>query len=132
MNTKKKNNGKKAKSVIDFKVNISANIILEKEEGLYVAHCLEFDIVADGKTKNEAIKNIFHSIVSHIDFCLTMGNIDKIENPAPKEYWNKLEIIKKESSYKPVKIPKSISKEAKNLPFHADIKFEGSEVFAYI
>ena len=70
------------------------NIIIEKEEDLYTAHCLEFDIVADGKTKKEAIKNIFISIKNHTDFCLEMGNLDKIENPAPKKYWDKLKLLR--------------------------------------
>jgi len=128
MNTKKISNRKKNKDVIKFNVNISANVIIEKEEDLYTAHCLEFDIVADGRTEKEAMNNIFESIVNHIDFCLAKGNIDKIENPAPKKYWDKLEMIKKRTVYK--QYIKSIQIERPKLPFLNDINFKYSKVYA--
>jgi len=130
MNTRKKSNGKKNKDVIKFNVSISANVIIEKEEDLYIAHCLEFDIVADGRTEKEAMNNIFESIVNHIDFCLAMGNIDKIENPAPKKYWDKLKAIKRGKVYKRIKSPKIVQSERPKLPFLNDVNFECSKVYA--
>ncbi len=29
---------------------------------------------------------MINSVINHISFCMSMGNLDKIENPAPKEY----------------------------------------------
>jgi len=123
---------KKKKDVIKFNVNISAiNVIIEKEEDIYAAHCLEFDIVAEGKTKKESIENILISIKNHIDFCLEMGNIDKIVNPAPKIYWNKLKYYKRMDKFKTLKYPKSIPFKETKIPFPTDIIFEDSEVYAY-
>jgi predicted RNase H-like HicB family nuclease len=70
-------------------IDLSVHVLIEQEEELYTAHCLEFDIVADGKTIEEAEKNILDAIVDHVTFCIATDNIDKILNPAPKEYWNK-------------------------------------------
>lgn len=84
---------KKAKeNALKFKhnnVNICAHVYFDREDELHLAHCLEFDIVAEGKTEKEAEDNILKAIVNHVVFCIGNGNIDKIMNPAPQEYWNK-------------------------------------------
>jgi len=66
------------------------HVLIEKEAGVFSAHCLEFDITADGKTLEEALQNIIDCMKNHIEFCIEKGNYDKILDPAPQEYWNKL------------------------------------------
>jgi len=70
-------------------INICAHVWFDQEDELYLAHCLEFDIVAEGYTEKEAEKNILKAIVNHIVFCVANGNVEKIMNPAPREYWCK-------------------------------------------
>lgn len=64
-------------------------MLIDKEEDLYTAHYLEFDIVADGKTIDQAKKEILSAIVNHVSFCIAVDNVENILNPAPKEYWQK-------------------------------------------
>jgi predicted RNase H-like HicB family nuclease len=71
-------------------VQFNIHVLIEKEDGVFSAHCLEFDITADGKTLEEALQNIIDCMKNHIEFCIEMGNYDQILNPAPQEYWNKL------------------------------------------
>ena len=71
-------------------VKINAHILIEKDFDIFNAHCLEFDITADGNSIDEALNNIVDCIKNHVQFCIEMGNFDKIYDPAPQEYWNKL------------------------------------------
>jgi len=71
-------------------VQFNIHVLIEKEAGVFSAHCLEFDITADGNTLEEALQNIIDCMKNHIEFCIEMGNYDKILDPAPQEYWNKL------------------------------------------
>ena len=71
-------------------VKINVHILYEKDDDIYNAHCLEFDITTDGKSLEEAEKNIIDCIINHVEFCIEIGNFDKIYHPAPEEYWNKL------------------------------------------
>lgn len=88
----------------DRKFRLNVHVLIEKEDDLFTAHCLEFDIVADGQTLQEAQENIVDAIVDHITFCLEVGNVENILNPAPKEFWNKFYFESREIS-KPVKLP---------------------------
>ena len=71
------------------KINIFVHVVIDKDVNLYNAHCLEFDIVVDGKTIKEVKENILEAIINHVTFCIAYDNMDKILNPAPSEYWNK-------------------------------------------
>ena len=63
---------------------------LESKDGnLYVAHCLEFDLVAQGNTSEEAHNNLADLIKSHIEFAIEKDMEEKsIFHPAPQEYWD--------------------------------------------
>ena len=127
---------KNIKKVVEFDINIiSLHILIEKEEDLYTAHCLEFDIVSDGKTQKDAINNLTDSIIDHISFCMQMGNLDKIENRAPKEYWDKFYSTKRKKLSQPIKFPKIAPAEkikSSRLPdIIKNIEFKDIEAYAY-
>jgi hypothetical protein len=93
----------------DELLEVSTHLIIsyDKEDKLYNAHSLEFDIVAEGKTRNKAIKEVLQAILSHITFCIAYENNDKIISPAPDEYWKEFyEGIKSGSVIEKSKIPK--------------------------
>ena len=114
-------------------VQICVHVLLDREEELFTAHCLEFDIVTDGKTKKEVRKNIINSIVSHVSFCLAMNNESKMMNPAPQEYWNKFYFTYaiKEN---PFIFPKEFTYEDNRLPFLRnlipEVEFNSSVAYA--
>jgi len=76
-----------ALSFEDKVISIFVHVLIEYEDNFFTAHCLEFDIVVDGKSMVDARKNCINAIVNHISFCIATENTDKIMNPAPKEYW---------------------------------------------
>jgi predicted RNase H-like HicB family nuclease len=63
------------------------HIILYSEDDIQVAHCLEFDIVAQGRSKIEALRNLIDAIDIQISFALDNYDLASIFTPAPTEYW---------------------------------------------
>ena len=66
------------------------HILLYTEDYISIAHCLEFDIVAQGKKKIEALKNLLGAIELQINFALENNDLSSIFTPAPAEYWKML------------------------------------------
>ena len=66
-------------------------ILMEKDGREYVAHALEFDLVATGDTPEEAKKNLADCIFTQISFCVENNMLDSICRPAPKEFFDKWE-----------------------------------------
>jgi len=69
----------------NLRINLSA--IVYCEDGVWLAHCLELDIVAEGSDANDAI----HSLVSLCDLQIKVameeGDIESVFRPAPPEIW---------------------------------------------
>jgi hypothetical protein len=121
-----------SEKAIEFKgkdVSLSAHVLIDQENDIFTAHCLEFDIVADGKTSNQAVQNLLDCVANHISFCLETGNVDNILNPAPKEYWNRFYFCSNK-----MELP-SGSKKIKQTPelsnLIKDIRFSKSHSYAY-
>ena len=74
------------------------DVLVEMEEGEYVAHCLQFDLVAVAPTPDQAIEEIKGLITAQIAFALEHDNLENIFRPAPPEYWRKLWYAKQEKS----------------------------------
>jgi len=69
---------------------INFNILIEKDEGLWVAHCLELDIVATSPNMREVTRDIRDLIRVQVESAFTNNNLDHLFRPAPKEVWEKL------------------------------------------
>lgn len=76
------------------------HILLYSEGNFQIAHCLEFDIVAQGKKKIEALKNLLDAIELQVSFAVENNDLASIFTPAPAEYWKML-IDAKKYPYKP-------------------------------
>ena len=68
-------------------VAMEFNCLIKKEDGLYVAHCLELDIVATGNTIKAVRKDIGDLIIAAVDYAFSNDNLDALYHPAPKEVW---------------------------------------------
>lgn len=64
-----------------------------KEKDRHIAHCLEFDLVAEGTTPDEAKDNLADLISSYLQFGKEKGISQFAYHPAPKEYWDRYEEI---------------------------------------
>ena len=66
---------------------LSVNILIKKEEDLFVAHCLELDIVATGGTVQQVKEDILDLIVAQVDYAFSNNNLDNLYHPAPPDVW---------------------------------------------
>lgn len=62
----------------------------EDEPNKYVAHCLEFDVVAVARTRPQAITLLKELISDLWKEAASDGTLDYVFNPAPQEFWRKL------------------------------------------
>jgi len=63
------------------------NILVKEENGIYIAHCLELDIVATGSSSKEAQKEIKDLILAQVDYAFCNDNLDNLYHPAPANVW---------------------------------------------
>ncbi len=68
---------------------MAVHVILYRDEGQVVAHCLEFDPVAQGTTSDEAYRNLLDAIELQADFTQATGDLENLIQLAPVEYWPK-------------------------------------------
>ena len=69
----------------DLSINLSA--IAYCEDGVWIAHCLELDIVADGADVDDAIKSLISLCDFQIRTAMEQGEFGSVFRPAPPEIW---------------------------------------------
>jgi len=67
--------------------SITFNILAKKEDNLWIAHCLELDIVATSKTLKVLKKEIVDLIITQINYAFSNNNLKNLYHPAPAEVW---------------------------------------------
>lgn len=69
---------------------LNLHILIEKENGMFSALCLELDVASQGASIDEAKKNIREAIELYLDDVLETGEEKEfIPRPAPVEEWLK-------------------------------------------
>ena len=71
------------------KPKIHLDVLLAKEDALYVAHCLQLDLVATGETPGEAKRNLLDVVEVQINYAFQHDNLEHLFKPAPGEVWTK-------------------------------------------
>lgn len=66
---------------------IRLDIMVKKEEDYYMAHCLQFDLIATDDTRKGVQQAIVEVCVAHIQFSYKNNNMESLFSPAPKEAW---------------------------------------------
>ena len=77
--------------------DLHLDVLMEKDGQYFIAHCLDLDLVAQGKTFEEAKKELIELINDQIDFAVDNNLEELLVHPAPKEYWIRYWNIKSES-----------------------------------
>jgi hypothetical protein len=72
-------------SAVEMNINLSA--IVYQEDGAWLAHCLELDIVAEGSDAGDAIKSLVSLCDLQIRTAIEDGDVASIFRPAPPEIW---------------------------------------------
>lgn len=67
------------------KLRIPLRVVFYQEDGDWIAHCLEFDLLGDGKTKEEAARQLGGAIETQVGCFLENRNIHNLFMPAPAE-----------------------------------------------
>ncbi len=69
--------------------NFHILIVLDKRRKAFIAHCLDMDIVAQGKTRVDAIEELKALVETQLEYCLENDMLETVFRPAPKKYWDK-------------------------------------------
>jgi hypothetical protein len=80
---------------------IDLRVITYPEEGVWLAHCLELDIVAEGDTAKKALADLIDLCCLQIKTASDEGDLISIIRPAPPEYWKMYFSARKKKRIKP-------------------------------
>lgn len=69
------------------KLTLPIRAVLYREGGVWIAHCLEFNIVGDGTTKSDAIASMAHFIRLQVDATVEGSNAANLFRPAKGRYF---------------------------------------------
>ena len=70
-------------------INFPIRVVLYKEDGLWVAHCLEFDVVGSGNTKKRALTDLSQCIAIQLEQSLKHECQKNMFHPADGETWRR-------------------------------------------
>jgi hypothetical protein len=74
---------------------LTLHAIAFREEGEWIAHCLELDIVSSGPTAHAALDSLVEALALQLSYARDNDNFEYLFRPAPESAWRKLaEIIK--------------------------------------
>ncbi len=68
-------------------ISLSVNILIKENDNMFVAHCLELDIVAVAETLDQAQKEVVSLICAQVDYAFSNDNLSNLFHPAPPEVW---------------------------------------------
>ncbi len=67
---------------------VPIRIVFYKEDGYWIAHCLEFSLLGHGRTKRAALSMLAKAIDIQVRSTIETGNIANLFRPAePKYFW---------------------------------------------
>jgi hypothetical protein len=69
------------------KFKFELRFVVYREAGVWLAHCLEMDIVAEGRSAGEALADVFQLCAAQIEFVVEQGDIKAAFRAAPPEFW---------------------------------------------
>ncbi len=69
---------------------MAVHVIMYREDDQVMAHCLEFDLVAQGATYDEAYRNLLDAIELQAQYVHETADLENLIQLAPVEYWQML------------------------------------------
>jgi hypothetical protein len=63
------------------------NILAKKTADIWIAHCLELDIVATSASLESLKEEIKDLILTQVDYAFSNDNLENLYHPAPAEVW---------------------------------------------
>ena len=87
------------------KPSFNLHVLIYQEENLWLAHCLELDIITANSDQPTVAKDIVDLIRAQIESAADHGNLESIFKPAPPEDWAKLYYASKACNVKKLSRP---------------------------
>jgi len=66
---------------------LGLQVLVEKVDDRFIAHCLELDIVAEGTDVDEVRYELEALIAEQLKFAMEHDNLENLYHPAPAEIW---------------------------------------------
>ncbi len=63
------------------------HVLLTREDGVFVARCLDFTVSSHGQNEKDALKSLAESTKEYILTAIENSNIENIYDPAHNKYW---------------------------------------------
>ncbi len=76
----------------------------QREDGRWIAHALDFDLVSSGMSKAKALDKLRISVKTYIEYGLTNNWVEDIIFPAPDRYWERIPIGHAAETMAPIEI----------------------------
>lgn len=73
---------------------LAFNVLVKFEDGLWVAHCLELDIVATGDDPRAAVADLQDLILAQVASAIENRNLEYLYHPAPQETWEEYRLAR--------------------------------------
>lgn len=70
--------------------SVKLNVLLYEEDGEWIAHCLQMDIVTSSVNQSVVIEEILDLIQAQVEYAIDNNNMDNIFKSAPAEDWERL------------------------------------------
>jgi predicted RNase H-like HicB family nuclease len=87
-------------------------IVFYKDEDDWIAHCLEFDLIGDGVTREKAMENLAEAILLQIQASVEHNNVANLFSPADGKYFRMFaagkDVARAEVELKPLCPPRHI------------------------
>jgi len=81
-------------------LQLDLRVIVYREDGLWLAHCLELDIVAEGESPQKAVRDLTDLCLLQIKTSIEESDLTSIFRPAPPEFWKLFFTSKKRKNTK--------------------------------
>lgn len=75
--------------------DIHVDAVIYEEEGQYIAHVLQLDLVGVGDTSQEAVAQLIEACIAQISHTIENDNMEHLFRTAPPEIWEMFGQVKK-------------------------------------
>ena len=78
-------------------IGLNLRVLGYQEDGEWVAHCLEMDVVGHGRSFRTAMNDLRELILMQVTFAMTQNMPSLLDHPAPPDLFMIYERVKRES-----------------------------------
>ena len=93
------------------RIRLDFQVLVYRENDFWIAHCLETDLVAEGKTRVEAVRYLVDITDAQVKVAIEEGDLKSIFSPAPPDLW-RMYATAADSDQPPIKRKKPVNRVA--------------------